>query len=292
MVNKKRDSTGQDLKGESGLTTMTTEAMRGLVETIQRIEGPDWTDKLDSGHLTILDAGIVHDMLDQIQDKELGLIAEEHMTTLAPEDVRQILKRIQEGNAYAPASDEIRWSRKVAARPYAQALFDAALDARQQEGLAADLDKSAQLSQSADTLAFLQDPEVRFEDKTRFLEQELGQLQPLVVKLVYDLLSKKKLDLLADILDVYKRLTWGHDLVVRADITTAVPLDEEDKQRIGERLGELIGRKVIVEPRVDPGIVGGFIIKVGSQKIDASLRRELTTLRDDLRRQRFQPKSR
>lgn len=288
MVKEKTPNSSQTLLKEEGLTTLDTQTMRGLVEAIRRIEGPDWTDKLDSGHLTIIDAGIVHDMLSQIQDKELVNNCGEHLTTLAREDIREILKRIQDSEA--PTQDEIKWSRKVAARSYAQVLFNSALDAKQSDGVLCDLDKAVRLSQSADALAFLQDPEVRFEDKTKFLEDELGNAQSLVMKLTYDLLSKKKLDLLVHILDEYRRLAWGHDFVVRAEITTAIPLDEDDTERIGERLGQLIGRKVMLEPKVDPSIVGGFVLKVGSQKIDASLRRKLATLRHDLRRRIFYPK--
>lgn len=262
-------------------SAMSSAVLRGLLDTIKGIESPDWTDKVGDGALTILHPEIVHDMLDQIQAKELSAagVSGERLAIMDSDRMQDILKRVKEGEGGSGSADEAVWSRRMLARPYARALFEAALKGKQLDRAESDLQKVADVCLSEETMPYLEDPEVRFEDRSRLLTEETRDLHQAVMDLVYRLMDQQQLRLLPDILDEYRHLRMGRNAVIRAEIITAIPLDEEDLQRIGGRLSRLVGKKIFLEPRVDPEIIGGFIIKLGSTKMDASIRSRLTAMR-------------
>ena len=196
--------------------------------------------------------------------------------------MQDILKRVKEVDAVSGDVDAAVWSRRMLARPYARGLFDAARRTRHLDRVETDLQKAVDVCLAGDMPLYLEDPEVRFEDKSRLLAEETGNAHAAVMDLVYGLMERKQLHLLPDILGAYRRLCSGRSAIMRAEIITAIPLDEEDLQRIGRRLGGLVGKKVMLEPRVDPAIIGGFIIRLGSTKMDASIRSGLISMRKNM----------
>ena len=69
---------------------------------------------------------------------------------------------------------------------------------------------------------------------------------------------------------------------LHAEVVTALPLDDEDKEWLSNQFGQMMGCKVIIDAKVDPSIVGGFKAKIGDTLIDGSLRSKLEALRKDL----------
>jgi len=74
----------------------------------------------------------------------------------------------------------------------------------------------------------------------------------------------------------------AHQGVERARITTAVPLTDKDKEVISRRLGEMVKRKVSLDTRVDPSVIGGLVVRIGDTLIDGSVRQNLDTLQKAL----------
>ncbi len=70
--------------------------------------------------------------------------------------------------------------------------------------------------------------------------------------------------------------------VEHAEVTTAIPLDEEDRQRLSERLAELTGTRIVLSTRVDPNVIGGFVVRIGDRLIDGSTKSKLDSLRKSL----------
>jgi F-type H+-transporting ATPase subunit delta len=66
---------------------------------------------------------------------------------------------------------------------------------------------------------------------------------------------------------------------VTAEVTAAQPLSEAQLDTLGEELRRVVGRRVAVEVRVDRGLLGGIIVKIGSRMIDGSLKSKLARLR-------------
>lgn len=80
----------------------------------------------------------------------------------------------------------------------------------------------------------------------------------------------------------FRRLLNEHRGIAVAQVTTAIPIDERQKAVIASRLGRRFGKTVVLEPRVDPAILGGVIAQIGDTVIDSSIRGRLERLRRTL----------
>ncbi len=82
-----------------------------------------------------------------------------------------------------------------------------------------------------------------------------------------------------DILQKFNALVDAHQGIERAEVTTALPLGEEEEKAISRRLGEIVHRNVVMEGQVDPSIIGGFIARIGDTLIDGSVRQNWRRLK-------------
>ena len=80
----------------------------------------------------------------------------------------------------------------------------------------------------------------------------------------------------------YQRLLDSHRGIERAEVTTAMPLGDEDQQRLAEQLSAIVGKKVVLKSEVDPSIVGGIMARIGGKLIDGSTRSQLMALKREL----------
>ena len=85
-----------------------------------------------------------------------------------------------------------------------------------------------------------------------------------------------------DIADEYQRLLNAYRGIDEAEVLTAVPLDDGDKQRLAERLGAVVGKKVIIKAEVDSSLIGGVVARIGGKLIDGSTRSRLEALKKEL----------
>ncbi len=173
------------------------------------------------------------------------------------------------------------------ARRYSQAVFRIALDRKELNRWQSDLRKIASLANDAALFALLENHEVSFDDKAKVLSERLGDINPLALKLVSLLVTKGKLGMIGDIADEYQRLVdnyRGIEGAEVAEVTTAIPLDDEDKLKLAQRLTSLVGKPVVLKPKVDSSLIGGLIIRVGDKLIDGSIRSKLLSLKRDLER--------
>ena len=83
-------------------------------------------------------------------------------------------------------------------------------------------------------------------------------------------------------LEQYRQRLLDHEGVVRAEVTTAVPLPAERVQALAHAFGGVTGRRVLVTTRVDPEVIGGVVTRVGSTVYDGSVRRHLERIREGL----------
>ncbi|GAH30901.1 unnamed protein product, partial [marine sediment metagenome] len=68
----------------------------------------------------------------------------------------------------------------------------------------------------------------------------------------------------------------------QAEVITAVPLDDKDRQRLEKRLEAVVGKKVVLKPRVDSSLIGGIIARIGGKLLDGSTHSKLMALRNEL----------
>ena len=170
-------------------------------------------------------------------------------------------------------------------RRYSQSIFRMALEQKDLNRWQSDLRKVAALMKDNALFSLITNPKITGAEKTRTLTQRLGDVNPLVIKLVLLLATKGKLAALDDIAEEYQMLVdnyRGIEGTAIAEVTTAVPLDEDYQLKIAQRITEIIGKPVLLRPKVDPAILGGIIIRVGDKLIDGSIRSKLAALRKDL----------
>jgi F-type H+-transporting ATPase subunit delta len=173
-------------------------------------------------------------------------------------------------------------AKRLSGKWYAQAMFELALEKREVESCQQGLERLAELTREESLMALFENPKFLFEAKKRLLQEGLGEGHPFVFNLGLLLISKDNLGLAEDISKQYRLLFDAHRGIEHAELTTAIPLDEKDREVFSRRVGEILERAVTFDLQVDPSILGGFIARIGDTLIDGSVRNNLDTLGKNL----------
>lgn len=173
----------------------------------------------------------------------------------------------------------------VYAKRFATAIFRDAVQSKEINRWQSDLRKVEELLQDKALFALLENQQVAWDEKNKVLAQRLGEVNPLVLKLVANLASENKLPMMSEIVDEFQRevdVYRGIEGTENAEVTTAIPLDEDYQLKLGQRITEIIGKPVVLKTKVDPSILGGIVIRVGDKLIDGSIRSKLDALKKEL----------
>ena len=173
-------------------------------------------------------------------------------------------------------------AKKAHVRRYAQAVFDIAVERQELDKWQSDLQKIAVLDEDPEIAGLLENPKLRFEDKKRLLAGVLTDVSPLALNLVYLLVTKGNLNIVTEIADGYQEMLDSYRGIERADVVTAVPLDDDDKRRLETRLGAVVGKKVLIKQEVDPDLLGGIVARMGGRLLDGSVRSRLEALKNEI----------
>jgi F-type H+-transporting ATPase subunit delta len=168
------------------------------------------------------------------------------------------------------------------ARPYAQALFDIAQGDKSLDVVEQGLVSISNLaSESADFSRFLRSPVISAEAKSGAVAAILGkaQVNPTVANFVRVVAANGRLFALPQIIKSFRDLAAKERGEVSADVTSAVPLTKVQLAGLATTLKAKIGKTVTLNEHVDPSLIGGLQVKVGSQMIDSSLKTKLTAMK-------------
>ena len=168
------------------------------------------------------------------------------------------------------------------ARRYAQAIFEIALEKKELERWQTDLEKIAGIMGDAGFRAVIESPKIRFDDKSRLIAESLKGVNPLALNLVRLLIFRNGIGMVGGIAAEYQRLLDAYHGIQKAEVVTAVPIDDKDKEKLAANLGALVDAKIVVESRVDPEILGGVIARVDGKLLDGSTRSKLVALKREL----------
>ena len=164
---------------------------------------------------------------------------------------------------------------------YASALFDLARDQRQIEAVGKSLDALNQaLADSKDFNELIASPLVSREEAGKAfaaLAPQLG-LDPITTNFVGVLARNGRKGQLRNVIRAFRRLSAEHRGETTADVITARPLNDDQLAQLRQQLRARAGRDVNIDATVDPNILGGIVVKLGSQQIDASIRTKLNRL--------------
>ena len=173
-------------------------------------------------------------------------------------------------------------SLRTSATRYAKALFDVAVRESDPARIEADLAAIVTvMKEHAEMRRAMLNPAVPHTARVsivRALTERAG-VQPPVAKLLVLLAERGRLELLPDLLDVYRERLLAHANIVRATVTSAAPLTDDQVQSLGQSLGVLTGKKVQLDVSVDPSLIGGVVAKIGSTVYDGSIRMQLQKMK-------------
>ena len=168
----------------------------------------------------------------------------------------------------------------LAAR-YAAALFDLADEQKQLDSVAGDLVAlRGMMAESGDLRRLVGSPVLSRGDQGRAMAALLGAAGTgdLVRRFIGLVARNRRLFVLPAIIDAYLAQLARRRGEITAQVTSARPLDERQRQAVAEAVQRAVGGKVAVDAKVDAGLIGGLVVKVGSRMVDSSLRSKLQRL--------------
>jgi F-type H+-transporting ATPase subunit delta len=140
------------------------------------------------------------------------------------------------------------------------------------------------LKSNPDLMKFLKDPNIKHEGKRQAIGDLFeGRVHAIVLNGLITLSDLDHAGVLPHIIEEFLALAAASKQKVTGEVTTAILLDDATRQRLVTELGKATGKNVELMERVDPGILGGAIIRVGEEVIDGSLRRKLNDIQERLK---------
>jgi F-type H+-transporting ATPase subunit delta len=171
----------------------------------------------------------------------------------------------------------------VVDRVYANALFEAALEQDRLEPVRDELRQVVDAEAEVPELReLLRNPQLDPRARAAAIEDVFDGGEELVRNFLLLLADKGRTDSLDEIAREYERLVAEHEGIVHAELTTAVELSDEEARKLLDRIEQASGRKVEATRSVDPDLIGGIVLQVGSHRLDASVRGRLDRLRREL----------
>jgi F-type H+-transporting ATPase subunit delta len=171
----------------------------------------------------------------------------------------------------------------VAPRMYARSLFQAAKETGKLDVVNAELGEfAAAVEQVAELRALLANPEIDRDDRSAALREILADADELVRNFVLLLSEKGRTAQLPDIYREFDALVAEEAGRLTVQLTTAYELSDDEATSILKKIEQSSGRTVEATRSVDPALIGGIVLQVGSHRLDGSVRGRLNRLRHDL----------
>ena len=171
----------------------------------------------------------------------------------------------------------------VVARTYAKALFDSAKEKGRLDEVRAELKEFVTALHDVPELqALLRNPQLDPTAKAEALSAVMEGSDELVRNFFRVVAEKGRAPLIEEMAREYEELVAAEEQILKVELTTAVELDEKEATSIVEQIEKASGRRVEAVRSVDPGLVGGLVLKAGSLEVDSSVRGRLARLRHEL----------
>ena len=167
-------------------------------------------------------------------------------------------------------------------RRYAQAAFELAKEDNLDRWVE-DLTRTAEILGDPDVLGFIDAPQVSDSVKLDGIGKLLADVDVLVRNTVNLMTVNRDIAKFAEMFRVFSEMADEHHGIARAEVVTAVPLDDDRRARLAAGLAELVGRnEVEITASVDSSIIGGVVAKIGDHLVDGSARTRLQAMRNKL----------
>ena len=166
---------------------------------------------------------------------------------------------------------------------YASALFELALEEKAIDSVRTDLDKfDAMVADSAELERLVRSPVFSADDKLKALAAILDKagIKGLAANFLRVLTTNRRLFAARDVIRGFRALVAKHRGEVTAQVTVAEKLSDKNLEALKDALkSKTAGKNIDLDVKIDPAIIGGLIVKVGSQMVDSSLRTKLNSIK-------------
>lgn len=188
--------------------------------------------------------------------------------------------KVEETSVHVAGKDPI--TSGMAGR-YASALFELALESKATDAVKADLDRfDALIASSADLERLVRSPVFGVDEQLKALTAVLDKagIGGLTANFLRVITTNRRLFAVRDMIRAYRVLVARHKGEVSAQVTVAEPLSDSNIDALKGALKNVTGGKDIdLDVKIDPAIIGGLIVKVGSRMVDSSLRTKLNAIK-------------
>jgi len=165
---------------------------------------------------------------------------------------------------------------------YATALFELARDQKSVDAVKADLDRfDALLNESADLKRLVRSPVFSAGSQQKALTAVLDKvgISGVSANFLKVLTANRRLFAVTDVIRAFRALVARFKGEASADVTVAEPLSERNLDSLKAALKSVTGKDVALNVKVDPSIIGGLVVKLGSRMVDSSLRTKLNSIK-------------
>jgi len=172
---------------------------------------------------------------------------------------------------------------------YATALFDLAREANAIDAVKADLERfDALVAESADLSRLVRSPVFSADEQLQALSAVLDRagIGGLAAKFLKLVTTNRRLFAVRDMVKAFRKLVADHKGEATAEVTVAEALKDEHLDALRSALKAVSGKNVDLAIRIDPAIIGGLVVKLGSRMVDSSLRTKLNAIRHAMKEAR------
>jgi F-type H+-transporting ATPase subunit delta len=169
------------------------------------------------------------------------------------------------------------------ARRYAGAIFDIGMKQHTLDRTLEDVQEIAKLFSIRKLTYLLREPNIPAERKEAALRQGLAaKVLPTSLNLALLVVQRELVELMPNIARELNQLVLDYKNEATAEVTTATQIDASTQSRVQQALERMTGKRIMLETRVQPNILGGVVARVGDQVIDGSVERRLKLLQQQL----------
>lgn len=168
------------------------------------------------------------------------------------------------------------------AERYARALFDLSLEEKAIDATEADLGRiEAIMNESEDFMRLVKSPVFTSDEQLAAVSALLDKanIEGIVGNFVRVVTSNRRLFSLPGIIKAFRKILSIHRGEQVAEVTSAQPLSNDELEALKASIKDALGKDIAIDAKVDPELLGGLVVKVGSQMIDSSVRTKLNSLK-------------
>jgi F-type H+-transporting ATPase subunit delta len=173
------------------------------------------------------------------------------------------------------------------ARRYARALLDIGQEERQVRRVLSEVERFARLlAESPDLREVLEATHINRRDKQAVLEATVSPagFLPVTMNFLRLLVDKRRMNILPQILPELRRMVEELEGIERVEVTVPETLSETQRDFLRTLLERQTGKRIELEEKLDPAVLGGMVVKVGSTVYDGSVRTQLSQIRENLQK--------